>query len=740
MKGNFNNRRRDHGTNNNASAAGTDRSGNQSGGSSTFYENAETTKGFNDRFDYLLANSIGSEAIATVTSGVKYSGLLAACNLESSNGVDIALKYPKVVDSAFGDNVDELTEQLEDTLLINGDDVAELELKGIDFTLDEKWENSKKQEIDEKQKKEKVGQDENAKKGFKTDVDISRGKSDIRERELQKWTPDADEDDLDVPNQTLEESSTTWDQFSVNEKKFGVKSTFDEHLYTTKINKNDPKYEQRLKEAERLAKEIESQGGSGNIHLAEDRGIIVDDSGMDEEDLYSGVDRRGNDLLAALKTNAKPSPAKPSKYIAPTLRNQPHNIDPAIISSTTEKHHFNKQVSSTSKDANATSDATKSKLKAGSPSSANETTTENSTSPISKSVPKKEALPTSKKSVSAKEAQFEELKKFSQKFKVPYDVPEDMKDILKNTILKGDPSLPPKPTSSNSNKSSVPPTPSSNKADLRKVTSNTKVGSLTQTPINSPSVSKANVSSRKRSAVSFFGVKVPHADNNKRESFNRNFNMFIKSKETYDEKVKKEAQKNSESKSMEQFFIEKPYFTAPTWVSTVEQSYKTLFPDERTALQMAQMSLQQRQMNSMSAAAAAAAANQQMGVVMGNMMRFPMAPGGSPSPMMNGMAGNMGMYMPFQPQPMFYPSMPHMMSMMGEDSRRSPSPQAASPQMPPAYINNAPGSSMGSFGYPGAMPFQPMMGGGGNNTYRQSYQHHNSHNNQHHHRNNHDNR
>lgn len=87
----------------------------------------------------------------------------------------------------------------------------------------------------------------------------------------------------------------------MNEKKFGVKSTFDEHLYTTKINKDDPNYSKRLQEAERIAKEIESQGTSGNIHIAEDRGIIIDDSGLDEEDLYSGVDRRGDELLAALK-------------------------------------------------------------------------------------------------------------------------------------------------------------------------------------------------------------------------------------------------------------------------------------------------------------------------------------------------------------------------------------------------------------------------------------------------------
>lgn len=736
MKGNFNSRRKDHSGSSNGNSSASAAGGN---GQSTFYESAETARNFNDRFDYLLAKSIGSEVIATVTSAVKYSGVLVACNLESNNGLDIVLKYPQIVDGGFADNVEELSEQLGETLLIKGTDVGELELKGIDFASDEKSEQVKKQET-EQQTKKVVESQEGKTNGvnFKTDVDISRGKGEIKERELKKWTPDAADESLEVHNQTLEESSGAWDQFSVNEKKFGVKSTFDEHLYTTKINKNDPNYEKRLKEAERIAKEIESQGYSGNVHIAEDRGLIVDDSGLDEEDLYSGVDRRGNDLLAALKTNSKPSPAKPAKYIAPTLRDQPHNVDPAIISSITAKSHVSKQTPTTTAPTKEVDVA------------------RSSVTPSSKTthveVPTKSHLKASQKTdVSSKkhvskEAQIEELKKFSQIFKVPYEVPEDLKDILKNSSLKSDPSLPPKPSGNASNKPSLPATPISAKPDLRKNTSSAKPSSQGQTPTPSPSVSRASVSSKKRNAFSFFGPKVPQADDKKKQSFSRNFNMFIRAKEAYDEKAENILQRESEAKSMEPFFIEKPYFTAPTWFSSLDQSYKSLFPDERSAIQKAQISLQQRQMSSMSAAATAAAANQQMGVVMGNMMRFPMAPGGSPNPMMNGMAGSMGMYMPFQPQPMFYPSMPHMMSMMGngEEGGGSPSPQTMSPHMPPAYLNNAQGSPiMGAYGYPN-MPFQAMTGnggnlGGGSGNYRQSYHYHGGQSSHGHRRNNHDN-
>lgn len=738
MKGNFNNRRRDHSGNNGNAAnaasasASSARSGGFSGaGSSSFYENGEISRGFNDRLDYLMANSIGCEAVATVTSGAKYSGLLTASNLEATNGIDIVLKYPKVVDTVFTDSVDKLKDQLEETLLIRGEDVAELELKNIDFTLDDKWETSRRQESEERQKKEKELQEANGKKGFKTDTDISSwAKPEFKERELLKWTPDEGDDQV---GESLEDNSGAWDQFTVNEEKFGVKSSFDEHFYTTKINKGAPNYEQRVKEAERIAKEIESQGASSNYHLNEERGIVVDDSGADEEDLYSGVDRRGNELLAALKTNAKPGIQRDSKkYVAPTLKDQPHHVDPAIISSTSAK---SERPSSTQVGNGLTKNKQPAQTSNKSPATADTVNSGNFSQAASISPPKKESSNGPKKRISAKEAQIEELKKFSQKFKVPYDVPEDMKDILKKSVLKGDPSLPPKPQSS-SNRPSVPATPSSGKIDIRKPA---KVNSQEQTPMDSPS-GRTSASSRKRYTNSFFGSKVLPPDNSRKDAFSKNFNMFLRSKEAYDEKIKERA---GESKVMEPFFIEKPYFTAPTWPSTVEQSYKSFFPDERTAVQRAQMSLQQRQMNSMNAAAAAA--NQQMGVVMGNMMRFPMAPGGSSTPMMNGMGGNMGMYMPFQPQPMFYPSMPRMM-MGGDDGGGSHSPQAVSPHIPPAYMSGAPATPM-TFGYPGGMPFQASMmsqGGprvGGTGNYRQNYHHHhNNHGGHNHYKNNHENR
>lgn len=707
MKGNFNNRRKDGNTG--VPSNGIGRNTIVTSNSNSFFESPETTRNFNDRLNYLLVNSIGSETIVTVSSGVKYSGLLLACNPNTSSGIDVMLKYPKVVDKSFaGDAFDEISESLQENLIIKGDDVAELDLKKVDFSLDEKWEKAKKYEVEEEAKKtaeiEKEQKTEE-KQAFKTDVDISGSNMDIKQRELKKWTPE--ETEIFELGEDLEDSDANWDQFAVNEQKFGIKSTFDEHLYTTRINKHDPEYKRRLREAEKIAKDIESQGTSGNIHVAEDRGFFVDDSGMDEEDKYSGVDRRGDELLAALKMNAKPSTSKSSKYVPPTLRSQPHHVDPAIISSTTSKNMVS-------------SDTKKPTAKSPSP-------------------------PADKKS------QIDELKKFSEKFKVPYDMPEEVKSIFRKqeeeeespkytSTLKSNPSLPPKPVSQPSaastpgapkaNRNSKPPTPNLNKVELRK--NHSRLNSQGHTPVSSPSMGRSATVSRRRnvSPSSFFGNKAPQANDVKKD-LSKNFNMFLKAKEAHDERTKKQG---GATNSLESFFIEKPYFTAPTWIGTMEQSYQTLFPDERTAIQKSQMKLQQRSMNAM-----AAVGNHMGGIP--TMMGFPMGPGGAPGPFMNGPAVG-GMYMPFQPQPMFYPPMPQMMPMMGSgDGKKSgagsPSPNTSSPHGAAAFMNGGAvgAGQMAPFGYPSGMPFQPMLNApnAGNHAgnYRTNY-HHNTHHNTHH--------
>ena len=61
--------------------------------------------------------------------------------------------------------------------------------------------------------------------------------------------------------------SRNWDQFEINKTLFGVESTFDEELYTTKLERG-PQMRERERDAWRIAREIEGQS-TKNLHLAE---------------------------------------------------------------------------------------------------------------------------------------------------------------------------------------------------------------------------------------------------------------------------------------------------------------------------------------------------------------------------------------------------------------------------------------------------------------------------------------
>lgn len=120
---------------------------------------------------------------------------------------------------------------------------------------------------------------------FQTDSSIS-GNRFGEQRELKRWQPDAPED----VDESLEKSSDNrpWDQFAVNEEKFGLKTDYDENIYTTAIDRSAPSYKARMANADRLARQIE-RSAPASSHVAEER--VVDyigaaDGGLDEEDKY----------------------------------------------------------------------------------------------------------------------------------------------------------------------------------------------------------------------------------------------------------------------------------------------------------------------------------------------------------------------------------------------------------------------------------------------------------------------
>ncbi|KAJ6786967.1 hypothetical protein PWT90_07447 [Aphanocladium album] len=166
--------------------------------------------------------------------------------------------------------------------------------------------------------------------GFRTDTAISnRGAA--GERVLQPWVPDSS-DGLDT---SLEGSSSSghWDQFAANERLFGLRTDYDENIYTTAINKNHPQYRERIAAAERKAREIERSAPT-TAHVAEERVMDYNGSGGgddNEEDKYSGVRRQDFPPLGGGRENRYTPPARRAPTAQSTVKGAP--VDPAIISS-----------------------------------------------------------------------------------------------------------------------------------------------------------------------------------------------------------------------------------------------------------------------------------------------------------------------------------------------------------------------------------------------------------------------
>lgn len=122
---------------------------------------------------------------------------------------------------------------------------------------------------------------------FQTDSAIKKhgNMSYLDGRELQgidsSWLETAGDMSLDGKS-----GSKPWDQFETNRRLFNVKDTYDENLYTKRLDLKSMSAEQ-IARAERLAREIEGSSSS-NVHLQEERGQICE-TDMDEEDRYSGV-------------------------------------------------------------------------------------------------------------------------------------------------------------------------------------------------------------------------------------------------------------------------------------------------------------------------------------------------------------------------------------------------------------------------------------------------------------------
>ncbi|OMJ90583.1 hypothetical protein SteCoe_6974 [Stentor coeruleus] len=107
-------------------------------------------------------------------------------------------------------------------------------------------------------------------RSVKTDSEISKQKQ--ARRKLQEWITDG-------PEICLEQGDRNWDQFEINKLEYGVISTYNEELYTTKKVIESELSKEQVKRAMKLEKEI----------LSRDRKFSADQDEDDEEKLYGAV-------------------------------------------------------------------------------------------------------------------------------------------------------------------------------------------------------------------------------------------------------------------------------------------------------------------------------------------------------------------------------------------------------------------------------------------------------------------
>ncbi|KIJ50986.1 hypothetical protein M422DRAFT_44208 [Sphaerobolus stellatus SS14] len=245
---------------------------------------------------------IGTSLVVSTRSGQRYQGTLAAVPAAADADASIQLKDVR--------DLSNTTAPVKESVTLPAGSLAH-------------WDGAHKAQTN--------GVLSNGAGEFRTDTDISQTSRGGRERELQAWQPDPTAPLLPLGPRGDEAtfgaaSNGGWDQFAANERMFGVRTSFDEDLYTTKLDRSGPDFKERERKAQAIANEIMGQVSS-NPHIAEERGLKIDDSGIDEEDKYAGVvrgpnayvppARRSQQAQQTQSATTSPPPGQPSTQETP---------------------------------------------------------------------------------------------------------------------------------------------------------------------------------------------------------------------------------------------------------------------------------------------------------------------------------------------------------------------------------------------------------------------------------------
>ncbi|KAG1366349.1 polyadenylate-binding protein-interacting protein 3 [Cocos nucifera] len=232
-----------------------------------------------DRLIYIMTCLIGQRVEVLVKNGSIISGIFHSANADKDFGV--VLQMARVIKDGSGKGQKPIndTTKKPQTMIIPSRELVHVFAKDASLSSDEFVNGHAREKHND----------------FLIDSVISHPHHVEVERELEHWIPDED-----VPACPELENifdgmwSRNWDQFETNETLFGVKSTFNEELYTTRLERGPQMRELEI-EASRIAREIEGEE-THDHHLAEERGIYFhEDFDLDEESRYSAVRREADD-------------------------------------------------------------------------------------------------------------------------------------------------------------------------------------------------------------------------------------------------------------------------------------------------------------------------------------------------------------------------------------------------------------------------------------------------------------
>lgn len=234
-----------------------------------------------ERLVYLTTCLIGHRVEVQVTDGSVYSGIFHTTNAEKDFGIILKMAHSARTGASQGQKsiAKSVSQAPSKTLIIPAKELVQITAKGVSVTRDgftNDLQHVKQQDI-------------------MIDSSISQSHHVDVERDLERWVPDEDDPQRpELENIFDDPWKRGWDQFEANATLFGVKSTFDEELYTTKLERG-PQMRDLEREALRIAREIEGEE-THDLHLAEERGIHLHENfDIDEETRFSSVFRGVDD-------------------------------------------------------------------------------------------------------------------------------------------------------------------------------------------------------------------------------------------------------------------------------------------------------------------------------------------------------------------------------------------------------------------------------------------------------------